>query len=483
MDERNRQGDDVREAVVRFFDERGLMHPGAGMVVGVSGGCDSVGLLAAMVEISRDRGRKWSLRVAHLHHGLRDDADADAEFVAELSRKWDVPCTIEHHDIPTESTQSARGLEETARDVRYAFLRDLAVRTESVCVAVAHHADDNVETVLHHILRGTHLRGAVGIPPVRKLPDSDVLLVRPLLQCTRDQIEEFVRSLRLHWRTDRSNTDVRYRRNFIRHQLLPMLRQGVNPKVDEAILRFASAVREVEEYLLDQGRALLGEAERHSGATSLSLDLKTMTPAPPIVRKVAMRLALEELGLPLQGMSMERFDELSALCEPDGRPAVTLPGNFVARKQRDEILIAPLEQSPSSESESITLQVPGSTDLGDARTIACEFAPLDPPSFTEHCCSHRPGIELLDADALQGPLVWRTRKDGDKFHPLGCPGTQSVSDFLTNMKLRKPDRARVRCMCDDGGIVYLVPLRIDERVKVTPQTKRVLRVTARGFDL
>lgn len=478
----NGQFDALVEAVRRFVDGRTLIPRNAKVVVGVSGGADSVALLSVLRELTTKDHRNWELTVAHLHHGIRDDADADADFVGELARKWGFPFVIERCDVPAESRRIGLGIEETARDLRYEFYCRIAELKGASHVALGHHADDNVETVLYRIVRGTHLRGAGGIPASRPIHDSQIMLVRPLLHCRRAEIESFCLRTGLTWRTDATNTDVRYRRNLIRHEILPLLREKLNPRVDEAILRLAAAASEAQEYLTHQANALLQSATTQVEGGPLIVDCATFARQSDVVRKVAMRLALENLGVPLRKLSGERFHELSSMFDPDGAKAVGLTGNFIARREADRIVIGPSEDTPELDEQSGTLPCPGSADLGEECSITCQILPLDSCTFDAHCSGHVPGVECIDADQIQGPLVFRPRRDGDVFRPLGSPGRQSVSDFLTNLKLPTSQRKLVRCICDDQGIVYLAPLRIDERVKVTANTQRVLRISAVGFD-
>lgn len=483
MSERDGQGDRLVETVRRFIDARALIPPRAGVVVGVSGGADSVGLLAVLRELSGEEGRGWNLTVAHLHHGLRRGADADAEFVADLARRWELPCVVERCDVGAEARRTGRGTEETGRDLRLAFLCETACKVGAGCVALGHHADDNVETVLHRIVRGTHIRGMGGIPAMRKEEGTHVRLVRPLLQSRRQDIESFCLARRLPWRTDPTNADVTFRRNFIRHELLPLLREKLNPRVDEALLRLAAAGREVEDFLRGEAAAALGEAERGSDAGTLALDRTSMGRRPPVVRKAAMRLALEKVGAPLGGMSAERFDELSTLFDPEGPAGVSLGGGYVARREGGCVIVAPgRDRTAPPDGDALTLPCPGEVDLGDGRKVLCETHPFDEQLFASHCRHHPPGVELIDADQILPPLSCRPRRDGDVFRPLGCAGRQSVSDFLTNLKVPRPRRESARCICDELGIVYLVPLRIDQRVRVTSRTRRVLRIAACGFD-
>ncbi len=481
MSKQTEEGEELTVSVARFIDSHDLIASGAGVLVGVSGGADSVALLAVLRDLASQGQRRWRLTVAHMHHGLREDADADAEFVAELAGKWDLPCVIERRDVAAEARRRRIGIEEAGRTLRYAFLGRTADRAGASYVAVGHHADDNVETILHRILRGTHLRGLAGMLPARKLEGSEILLVRPLLTCRRQQIEAFCHQRGLKWRTDATNMDVRYQRNFIRHELLPLLRDKLNPRVDEALLRLAAAADQAESYLLAQAQALLDSAKRQGPQGALVLDRASIACQPDVVRKVILRRALEELRAPLGGVTAERFEQLSALFNPAGPAAVALPGKLLARREGDRIVIAPAGKAQEAAPAGVSLFCPGLTELADGLRVTCEIQPLETSDFGTHRRHHRQGVELLDADLIRGALVCRPRRDGDVFHPLGCSGRQSVSDFLTNLKLSSEDRTRVRCVCDEAGIVCLMPLRIDERVKVTPQTHRVLRITAEGF--
>ncbi|MFB3892114.1 MAG: tRNA lysidine(34) synthetase TilS [Phycisphaerae bacterium] len=522
--------DSLVESVAAFIDARKLIPHGAAVVVGVSGGADSVALLEVLCELAVPGGRGYRLSVAHLNHQLRPDADADADFVADLARRRGLPCVIEKKDVAAHARQTGKGIEQAARELRYDFLRRAAITAGATIVAVAHHADDNVETILYRIVRGTHLRGLCGMPVSRELrpagkqerdeqePDgqsasatSSVVLIRPLLEVRRSEIEAFCTRRDLAWRTDSTNADVSYRRNFIRRELLPLLREKVSPRCDEAILRLAAGAQEVEEFLsaqaalaLDKSRDshyFLGDttSEEPIAGLRFSIDRTALAAQPPAIRTAAMRLALERLGAPMRSISAERLMELAALLDDSGPTALALPGGWLARRDGPAVVIEPKSRDSHHFSGDMAgakngdcpdfLEYPGDTVLPGGVRITCEVLPFDADAFAEHCRRRKTGraaakageaaVEFLDADQVRGRLIARPRRDGDAFVPLGSPGRQSVSDFLTNCKLPAAARRSVLCVCDDLGIVYLAPLRIDDRVKVTPNTKRVIRISAR----
>jgi len=470
------QSDPFVDAVGRFIDEQKLLPPEAVVVVGVSGGADSVGLLAVLRDLSRHPGRGYRLTAAHLDHGLRAESHTDAAFVEELSRAWDIPCLIERRDVAGEAKRAGEGIEQAARQVRYAFLRDAAAEAGARYVAVGHHADDNVETILYRIVRGTHLRGLIGMPANRSLEGSAAMLVRPFLCFGRAEIESFCRRANLSWRIDSTNVDTGYRRNFIRHELLPMLRSRLNPRADEALLRLAAAAGDVEAFVSGLAEALLDRAICESGGGRIVIDRGVLAAEPLVVQACALRLALERMSVPLRAIGAGQFAALRGLLGSDGPNAVTLSGGYVARREHGEVVIELPGPGPQADAAVVTLECPGRTALGDGWAVVCRIEPFQQKAFEEHCRNRSAGVEMLDADRICGALECRARRRGDAFVPLGAPGTQTVGDFLRNLKLPQRRREEVRCICDDLGIVYLVPLRIDDRLKVTSATRRVLRV-------
>ena len=204
--------DDFLARVAEAIRGGGLFEEGDPVLAAVSGGADSVAMAWALRE-----GGLCRLHLAHVHHGLRPQADGDAEFVADLARRWSVPVHVERIDTPALAEQWGCGIEEAARRGRYDALAAMAESAGASAVAVAHHAGDQAETVLHRIVRGTHLRGLAGMPPRRPLT-ATVALVRPLLWATRERIEAVLSAEGLTWRTDHTNRQMEFTRNFLRHE-------------------------------------------------------------------------------------------------------------------------------------------------------------------------------------------------------------------------------------------------------------------------
>ena len=467
--------DPLELAVADLIDRHRLLVPRASILVAVSGGPDSVALLGVLAGLAARADRRYRLVVAHLDHMIRAESRQDAEFVAQLAEFLRLECVVQRMDVRAHAKRLHRGLEFTGRLLRYRFLAQQAQRLGCRYVATGHHADDNVETILYRIVRGTHLRGLEGIALSRPLGPGQALLVRPLLQASRREIIEYCRRVGLNWRQDVTNTDTRYRRNFIRHELLPLLRDQLNPRVDEALLRLAGTAQRSETYIAAHAGQLLEEARVQIAPQQVVLDWSVLASAHPLVRSHAIRAAMEEADLPMVDFTGEHMAQLNAMAASPAETSTNLPGGFVARCKDGQIVIARPETPPQA-LEPVTLLCPGHTPLGDGRWITCglEIADASHPAQARNL---PPGTELIDADRTRGPLVARSRVAGDRFEPLGAPGSSSVSDFLTNLKLPAEQRHRVVCILDDLGIIYLAPLRIDQRVRLHDGTRRVLRLS------
>lgn len=318
------------------------------IVVAVSGGADSVALARAMaLALPGDR-----LILAHFHHALRGaDSDADAAFARQLASELGLLFATDRWDrseaAASQTPGAAAPSEEAARDTRYAFLARTAREHGAGLIAAGHTADDQTETILHHLLRGTGLRGLRGIPASRPLsPGSDVRLIRPLLEVTRTEIEAWLRSLGQEWRLDRSNDSSDFTRNRLRHELLPHLRREFQPQLDSLLARLGRQADETLAFLQDEARALLAAMvlDRQPGEVRLS--------APHVERRpcVLVREALVELwsdqGWPRQGMSQAHWQRAEEVLRGN-TPAVDLPdGLRIERRGGLVVIRGPVSQAP-----------------------------------------------------------------------------------------------------------------------------------------
>ncbi len=321
------------------IDAGELIASGARVIVGVSGGADSVALLHALCELNAGENRGYEIIVAHANHGLRDDAPNDAAFVQKLSQTLGVQCIVENIDVTARVAKDKQGTEHAARMLRYEFFGELATKLDAQTVALAHHADDNVETILFRILRGTGLRGASGMSASRELSGSGVKIVRPLLGIRREEIIAYCKSARLEWCEDHTNLDTTYRRNFLRCELLPLIRERLNSDTDSALLRLGTLAGQTESYLTAQAEKLLSQSISHEQTDRILIDATVFATDDPIVRSTAIRLVLERLDAPQRDITAEHIESVDKLAAANGT-VVNLPSGFKAQRRGTQLIIA-----------------------------------------------------------------------------------------------------------------------------------------------
>ncbi|MEZ6057226.1 MAG: tRNA lysidine(34) synthetase TilS [Planctomycetaceae bacterium] len=307
------------------------------LIVGVSGGADSVALLSGLAELRSE----FEIRpiIGHLNHQLRPSADKESMWVCQLGKQLDLPVITEAIDIYRRAEQSQRGLEETARNVRRDFLTRIARDRQARIVTVAHTADDQVETILHHLLRGTGLAGLAGMSATQPLGD-ECTLWRPLLSITRQQVEAYLRNLDLPWLTDESNLDPRFTRNRIRHQLLPHLREQFNPQVDQALLRIAEISNETQQFVSTLAIRMLDELQMSSTENSVQFHReKLIGTSPLVIREMCVEIWRRQ-HWPRQSMSQKHWQWLADLViHTSPHSSLSLPHGLQATRRRNTVRI------------------------------------------------------------------------------------------------------------------------------------------------
>ncbi len=341
---------DIRLFHRRLFESaRDLLPSGAVVVCAVSGGADSMAMLHGLHEINRRRRCGWRLVVAHLDHGLRSDSSAAREFVASVAASLELEVETTSTDVAALASRAKQSVEEAGRARRYAFLGEVAQQHGARFIAVAHHADDQAETVLHRILRGTGVRGLGGIPRRRRLdPNSDIRIVRPMLPFARDALQAYLRRRGLSFMDDTTNADPSAAtRNYLRHEVMPRLSREVNPKAREALVRLGKQARAASKAIRRSARAALQRAcqaalecksaaaarfEIATGDTTCVFSAKPLCKLPSAIQCEVVVLVLGQLGWPRRAVTAERIDAAAKLLRSDGRRRrVELPGGCFER--------------------------------------------------------------------------------------------------------------------------------------------------------
>ncbi|MBM4032965.1 MAG: tRNA lysidine(34) synthetase TilS [Planctomycetes bacterium] len=454
------------ERVLATIERHRLFSRGDRVVVAVSGGPDSMALLDALVELREHLG--LSLWVAHLNHMLRGKAAAeDADFVCGHAQAFGLPYTYGTADVALERRDRGGSLEAAARRERYEFLELVAATADAQKAALGHTADDQVETVLLRLMRGGELDALRGMPVSRPLsPTSAARVVRPLLHVTRAEAIEHLTARGIGWRTDATNTDRTFLRNWLRHELLPAL-EARCPGARHAILSAVEAAGKLGGIVAAQAAQLVA-----AGQGSARLDAPRLGEFPGLVRRAALRLAYARAG-GRAAISSRALDAVERLLEGGSGRELALAGGLRAERSYEWLLLRPPRRPPLDPAFSVPLTIPGRVEVAAAGLWLEASLGAD---ATEKPSADR-WEELADLDAVGEELEVRSRRPGDCFVPLGGPPT-SLKRFLINQRVPRAERERLLLVTSRGQIAWVVGLRLDDRAKLTTNTRRVARLRA-----
>ena len=420
------------------------------VVVGLSGGADSVALLDVLTALASRRG--FRVVAAHLDHGLRASSGADAAFCRDLCARLGVALEVGIADVKGRARNEKGGTEEAARLERYAFLREVAEEHGACGIAVAHTQDDQAETFLLRLLRGA---GSAGLGAMRPV-NGDIL--RPMLEASRKDVLAHLAARGLPHREDETNADRAFLRNRTRHELLPYLEQRFNPKVRQALARAASVLAEEAGMLAEEGAALLdaaGDGQPHG--EDVIVDRTALASVTRALARAAIRAALERTG-GLRGVGLEHVDRILALAAGPSGKRIPLPGGREAVVEFHHLRNGP-RQRPS-EPFSIDLMVPGTAEI--------------PGGFSIEALSDSGPAESNGATAVvaapDGPLTVRTRQPGDRVRAKGRD--MSLKKFLTERRVPAAERAGLPLLAVGHQVLWVPGQRID----ADPDGPRYVRV-------
>lgn len=446
-------------AFARILREQQLLTPGDRVLVALSGGADSVALLHLLHALAPTF--PLTVLAAHLDHGMRLESSADADFVRSLCARLGVVLVEGRVDVPALAEERRRGLEETARDARRQFLRQAAAQHGCAAIALGHHRDDQAETVLFRLLRGSALSGLAAMRP-RSAP-----FIRPLLFFSRRQIREFLAGRRLPFVEDASNRDLTFTRNRIRHQLLPLLRD-FNPRIEEHLTRFSSRLALEENYWEFEERRLLVELCRF-GESEVWLERGALLALHPAVRLRLLRRTLLSVRGDLLGVAachLEAIESMLLAARPQAE--LHLPGAWAGRRYEQLWLrSAAPEASPPF---LFTIDGPGVYPLpgGGELQVVLAGAALGEDQRT---------VEF-DAARVSFPLTLRSPHPGDRFRPAGTGGSKKLKDFLIDTKVPR-ERRQCLPLVAETEVLWVVGMRRCAGREPAPASGPVLRLVAR----
>ena len=493
---------EVVSKVSDYIRQHKLLSSHETIVVAVSGGADSVCLFHVLAGLREHLDLK--LHIAHLDHQLREaESEADALYVQELAKQFNAQITLCKQDVPAYKKSRDCCLEEAARELRYKFFHEVAEEIGAKRIAIGHTQDDNVETVLMHILRGTGISGLRGLAPcstlpysqaklsrygsIRTEPQGELLAIRPLLDITGEEALNYCRIHKLLPRTDSSNLLLSFKRNRLRLELLPLLKE-YNPCVKNSILQLAEIAQADMAFIEDQAVQAWKRVGRWTGGMIL-LDKRQTIALPVSLQRQVVRLAMSKIQGDLRDIGLNNIEAVRNLLEKNVGKELHLPNNIFCYSEYNEIVISQkaqqsicskttagkTEDSPIS-LDQIPLNIPGETILPGWKVITSIFQRLHGSHGLYKTEEGDPFTADLDIAITGTQLFVRNRKEGDKFQPLGMKLTKTLQNFMVDIKLPIAQRSQVPLLCSLQQIHWIVGFRIDERVKITSDTMEILHV-------
>lgn len=470
------------EKVRSFIKEKGLIGKGDSVIAAFSGGADSTALLLLLSELREESG--FSLAAAHFNHGIRENADVDENFCRALSEELNVPFYSKKANVPLYAEEKRLSIETAARRLRYEFLFELKQRLGADSIATAHHADDSAESILMHLIRGSGLAGLTGIKEkltVNALfgkKTEETILIRPLLGVTKTEILAFLKKKKQPFRLDETNLLDDAARNYLRLNTIPGLEKNVNPAVLKNICRAGNTLREDEAFLSAIAENALDSARKEGGY----LREKLVSLPLPILKR-CLRLALLENGV-LTDVETVHLEMLIKLLSSQSGASIDLPDS-TARIAFDKLIIEKRsEKEENFKTEGVfALQKKAGlykTPLGTIKIEIISAPPMEKSGEMEYNEKNRFGADkntaLMDLDRLCGPLCVRTRREGDRFRPVNSEWRMKLKDFFISRRVDAAKRDAVPLVLCGGEIVFIPGFLIADCVKLTAETKTVLKL-------
>ena len=455
----------LTEKIEKTIARYNMLAKGDRVLVAVSGGPDSIALLHNL-NLLKDK-LNIKLFVGHINHQLRkEESDQDQEFVKNLSEKLNLKFLCKSIDVQKAAQKNKLSIEECARKMRYIALESMAKKVKADKIAIGHTSDDQAETVLMRLIRGSGPSGLCGIPAIRGK------FIRPLLDTKREEIESFLKENLLEYRVDWSNFKMDYLRNRIRLKLLALIKNEFNPNIVDSLSRTAQLLSFQRDFLQKEIERSFEKASLSRRGDKIVLDLKRMIGYDIYLRTNIVRLAFCHISQDLNPPSFHRIQRVLELLTSGKAGKKAELDRYIWAEISEGNLAIYKSKKPA---KPHLVELPGEIQIENLKLkseiIAREKLPLKIKSNSQN-------IAYLDWDKLAGPFGIRHRKDKDRFIPLGLEGSKSLADFLTDLKIPRMEREEIFLLTSKNRIAWVIGYRIDDRFKITLQTKKVLKIKA-----
>jgi len=449
------------------------------VVVGISGGPDSVALLCALEEIGRIKRLNLKMHLVHINHMIRArQADEDERFVRELAGSRGLGLSVYRRDIRGIAKRKKKSIEETAREESYRIFGNAARRLNAGKIALGHTADDSAETFLFNMLRGAGFRGLSGIPPTRELEGKrPAIIIRPLVCCTREEVLAYLKEKGARYRIDSTNLETDYVRNKIRLELIPYLEKTFNPKLRRNIGRLAKHFAELDRRMILEARRLWKACATREGKAEIRFSARNLARRDDSVLAYLIRRACEHLAGEPCAAGFTHMQEITRLIRSrDAGEVRSLPKKLQVEKTAEEIIFRRARRR-SRGLPPKALSVPGKASYKPGGPVVEAGRAKRPKGLKRERRSPKEVIDFDKARVLGARFSVRSWRKGDVFHPLGMKGEKKLQDFFTDEKIPRSERGRIPLVLAGGEIIWVGGRRISEKVKVDRNTRRFLRLS------
>ncbi len=483
---------DTREKVFSYMKEHQMLQEGDRVVVGVSGGADSVCLLFLLLEWQKEH--PLDIAVVHVNHGIRTEAGEDAHYVEQLCTENHLPFFLTQADVRDRAHREKLSEEEAGRRTRYEAFEKTAREWGAAKIAVAHNSNDRSETQLFHLFRGSGIRGLASILPVRDA------IIRPILCLERTEIEEFLQQRGVPYCKDATNDEDDYTRNRIRHHILPYAEENIVKGCVAHMNRTAELMAETEEYLELQTQEAAKKCVRYVGRVGkceeefpeereiagIYVAVKAFLALHPVIRKRLLYEEVKQLSPGQKDITYKHIQELLTLFTQDGNRTICLPFGIRGRREYDKVvLLVEREDKDGLKREATFLQTQMlQTAFGSTGSMVCasgtlQYCVREPASEKNQEVPTNRYTKWFDYDKIKKCPMIRTRQKGDYLTIADGRGGmihKSLKSFLVDQKIPRTERDRLPLLAEDDHILWVVGYRISEYYKVTENTKRILEV-------
>ena len=447
------------ESFYKTVKKYNMLSSGDTVIAGVSGGADSLALLCLLCEAAPRFG--INIHVVHINHRLRGkDADGDQAFVENFCRTRNIPCTSYIYEVEQYAAENGLSCEEAGRALRYASFERIAKTYSSPKIATAHHLSDNCETVLHNILRGSGTTGLAGIRPVRGI------YIRPLIETSRSEIEEYLRSNNIEWRTDETNFHAIYTRNKIRLELIPYLKNNYNISIESAINRLSGLCREDDDYLHICAAREFSECCSTDENGAVKMDKHKFKSLHTAIKRRLLRYVLEYMKIPLKDVHMTHIDDCIKFLETAQSGSFFRISACNIVMQQSGALFT--EEAPTVEDYEYTI-CEGQTVFikSTGQSISCK-------KVSKYEKSDR-NTAFVNADMTNGIFRIRNRRNGDKIRMFGLNGSKKLKDYFIDNKIDVCIRNKIPLIVYNNEVVWISGMCLNENYKVTSHTENILK--------